>query len=75
MIEGTAKDSPKRFDRNVIPETECRFANQSVTEIAAYLVAVYFAKGFFYGRYGKKRAAIEMKKRAEYKPRFNGKEN
>ena len=31
--------------------------------------------GFFYGRYGKKRAVIEMKKRAEYKPRFNGKEN
>ena len=44
MIEGTAADSPKRFDRNVIPETEYRFANQSVTEIAAYLVAVYFAK-------------------------------
>ena len=42
---------------------------------ALLFVAVYFAKGFFYGRYGKKRAVIEMKKRAEYKPRFNGREN
>ena len=42
---------------------------------AILFVAVYFAKGFFYGRYGKKRAVNEMKKRAEYKPRFNGKEN
>jgi hypothetical protein len=44
MYDGTAEDSPKRFDRNVIKETEYKFANQSVTEIAAYLVAVYFAK-------------------------------
>ena len=44
MYEGTAENSPNRFDRNVIPETEYRFANQSVTEIAAYLVAVYFAR-------------------------------
>lgn len=42
---------------------------------ALLFVAVYFAKGFFYGRYGKKRAVIEMKKKADYKPRFNGKEN
>ena len=34
MYEGTAEDSPKRFDRNVIPETEYKFANQAVTEIA-----------------------------------------
>ena len=44
MYEGTAEDSPKRFDRNVIAETEYKFANQSVTEIAGYLVAVYFAR-------------------------------
>lgn len=38
-------------------------------------VIIYFVKGFFYGKYGKKRAVIEMKKKAEYKPRFNGKGN
>ena len=37
-------------------------------------LAVYFLNGLFYGRYGKKRAVLEMKKKAEYKPRFNGKE-
>ena len=42
---------------------------------AILFVAVYFAKGFFYGSYGKKKVAIEMKKKAEYKPGFNGKEN
>lgn len=44
MLEGTSPDSPKRFDRNVTRETEYSFANQSITEIAAYLVAVFFAK-------------------------------
>ena len=44
MIEGTAEDSPLRFDRYVIPATEARFANQSTTELAAYLVAVHFAR-------------------------------
>ena len=37
-------------------------------------LAVYFLGGFFYGRYGKKRVVLDSKKRAEYKPRFNGKE-
>ena len=44
MLDGTKEDSPLRFDRNVTKETEETFANQSVTEIAAYLVAVCFAK-------------------------------
>ena len=44
MLEGTSPDSPKRFDRNVTKETATNFANQSVTEIAAYLCAVYFAR-------------------------------
>lgn len=44
MLDGTRKDSLIRFDRNVTEETEETFANQSVTEIAAYLVAVCFAK-------------------------------
>jgi len=44
MLEGTSPDSPKRFDRDVTKETTKNFANQSVTEIAAYLCTVYFAK-------------------------------
>ena len=44
MIDGTSADSPRRFDRNVTEATLYSFANQSVTEIAAYLVAVRFAK-------------------------------
>ncbi|MBP3370066.1 MAG: DUF2264 domain-containing protein [Clostridia bacterium] len=44
MLDGTREYSPLRFDRNVTKETEETFANQSVTEIAAYLVAVCFAK-------------------------------
>ena len=40
---------------------------------AILFTAVYFVKGLFYGRYGKARVALEMKKKAEYKPRFNGK--
>lgn len=35
MLDGTRKDSPLRFDRNVTEEPEETFANQSVTEIAA----------------------------------------
>lgn len=42
--EGTAKNSPKRFDRYVTEAKMIGFANQSITEIAAYLVTVHFAK-------------------------------
>jgi hypothetical protein len=35
MRDGTRKDSPLRFDRNVTEQTDETFANQSVTEIAA----------------------------------------
>ena len=44
VLDGTDENSPRRFDRNVTEETKYSFANQSVTELAAYLVAVYFAK-------------------------------
>ena len=44
IIEGTDKDSERRFDRNVTGYTRINFANQAVTELAAYLVAAYFAK-------------------------------
>ena len=44
LAEGTSPDSPRRFDRNVTKESEINFANQCITEIAAYLVAVRFAK-------------------------------
>lgn len=42
--EGTAADSPRRFDRHVPTTAEINFANQCITEIAAYLIAVHFAK-------------------------------
>lgn len=43
MCDGTDPDSPRRFDRNVTDFNRIVFANQAITEIAAYLVAVYFA--------------------------------
>ena len=42
ILEGTDKDSPLRFDRFVADSIA--FANQAVTEAAAYLVCAYFAK-------------------------------
>ncbi len=42
FLEGTAPDSPLRFDRNATDVYG--FANQATTEIAAYLVTVLFAK-------------------------------
>jgi len=42
--EGTAADSPRRFDRHIPAAKETDFANQCITEIAAYLVTVHFAK-------------------------------
>ena len=42
--EGTAPDSPRRFDRNVTADTEVNFANQCITEIAAYLCTLHFAR-------------------------------
>ena len=43
--EGTASDSPRRFDRHVPAAAQIGFANQCITEIAAYLITVHFAKG------------------------------
>lgn len=42
ILEGTSKDSPRRFDRFVADKVS--FANQAVTEAAAYLTAAFFAK-------------------------------
>ena len=42
ILKGTSPDSPLRFDRFV--NDKYTFSNQAVTEIAAYLVTVYFAK-------------------------------
>ena len=44
ICEGTAKDSPRRFDRHVPPTQAIDFANQCITEIAAYLITVHFAR-------------------------------
>lgn len=45
MDEGTDPDSPRRFDKDVTEERAIGFANQSVTEVAAYMVAAAFAPG------------------------------
>lgn len=44
IIEGTDEKSERRLDKNVSEDNRIGFANQCVTEIAAYLVAVHFAK-------------------------------
>ncbi len=44
ITEGTDVGSERRFDRNVTEVSKVGFANQCITEIAAYLVAVHFAK-------------------------------
>lgn len=44
ISEGTEPNSARRFDKNVTEQTEVGFANQCITEIAAYLIAVCFAK-------------------------------
>lgn len=44
MLEGTSETSERRFDRHVNEDTARNFASQAVTEFAAYLVAVKFAK-------------------------------
>lgn len=43
MCDGTDPDNPRRFDRNITDFNKIGFANQAITEIAAYMVAVYFA--------------------------------
>ena len=59
LCEGTDPDSERRFDKNVDEMEKERFANQAITEIAAYLVAVYFARERFWdGIPEKKRATI-----------------
>ena len=44
ITEGTAEASSHRFDRHVPAGAESSFANQCVTEIAAYLITVRFAR-------------------------------
>ncbi len=44
ILDGTEEDSQRRFDRNVTDASRVDFANQCITEIAAYLVTVYFAR-------------------------------
>ncbi len=44
ISEGTSPESPKRLDRNVNDVNLVGFANQCITEIAAYLITVYFAR-------------------------------
>ena len=43
MLEGTKQDGEKAFDRDVTEFNKIVFANQTITEIAAYMVAVCFA--------------------------------
>lgn len=44
ISEGTEENGERSFDRNVTDYNRIGFANQAVTELAAYLVTVYFAK-------------------------------
>ena len=44
ISDGTDESSERRFDKNVAEVNVTGFANQCITEIAAYLVAVHFAK-------------------------------
>ena len=44
ISEGTDVNSECRLDKNVTKQTEIGFANQCITEIAAYLIAVCFSK-------------------------------
>ena len=44
ISDGTDPLSEKRFDKNVTDVNVIGFANQCITEIAAYLVAVHFAR-------------------------------
>lgn len=45
ILEGTSKDSPRRFDRFVADKIS--FANQAVTEAAAYLTAAFLQRKSF----------------------------
>ncbi len=44
ISDGTDPSSERCFDRNVTEHSKTSFANQCMTEIAAYLIAVHFAK-------------------------------
>ena len=45
IYNGTSPDSPRRFGQNVEGKIQTfRFANQGITEIAGYMLAVYFAR-------------------------------
>lgn len=44
IVEGTDPNSDRRFDKGITDFNKYFFANQSITEIAGYLVAVIFAK-------------------------------
>ena len=44
MTAGTDPESDRCFSKNVSEETRIAFANQAITEITAYLIAVHFAK-------------------------------
>ncbi|MEE0898623.1 MAG: DUF2264 domain-containing protein [Acutalibacteraceae bacterium] len=48
MCDGTNPKSPRCFDRNVTEFDKVVFANQSITEIAAYLVSAYFAPKYLW---------------------------
>lgn len=54
ILEGTDKNSPKCFDRDMTVDTQKSFCNQCITEIAAYLVAVHFAKDVLWDVLSKK---------------------
>ena len=44
IVDGTSPDSDRRFDRDVTEVSVISFANQCITELAAYLIAVHFCK-------------------------------
>ena len=44
IVDGTSPDSDRRFDRDVTEVSLINFANQCITELAAYLIAVHFCK-------------------------------
>jgi hypothetical protein len=44
VTDGTSPESERRFDRDVTDVSVIDFANQCITELAAYLIAVHFCK-------------------------------
>ena len=54
MLEGTKPNGEKAFDKDVTEFNKVVFANQTITEIAAYMVTVFFAPERLWNNLSKK---------------------